>query len=109
VNTLFLVDLERDHSGQVPLDVRAHLRDHFVPVVADDATRGLGESGLIKLAFSETPTLRELFGRERAWLQLRPSPRGLSEWQPALRGAYLNGVWASATETLTRELLGSSD
>ena len=32
-----------------------------------------------------------------------------ADWKPAIRGAYLNAVWASAAETLTRELLGSSE
>jgi hypothetical protein len=85
------------------------VRDRLVPVVADDATRALGESGLITLTFSEPPTLRELFGDARAWLRVTPSRGSITEWRPSLRGAYLNGVWASATETLTRELLGSSE
>jgi hypothetical protein len=109
VNLLFLADTERDHSGLAPLAVKAHQRDRFVPIVADDATRALGESELLKLTFAEEPTLRELFGDPRAWLQLTPSRGAVSDWRPSLRGSYLNGVWASATETLTRELLGSSE
>ena len=31
-----------------------------------------------------------------------------ANWKPKVLGAYLNGVWASAAETLTRELVGSS-
>jgi hypothetical protein len=109
VNVLLLVDQERDHTRFAPMKVGAHVADHFVPVVTDDATRGLGESGLLKMAFTVPPTLRELFGRTRAWLHLTPSGDDSAQWRPTLRGAYLNSVLASATETLTRELLGSSD
>lgn len=109
VNLLCLAEPERDHTGMAPLSVTAYVRDRLVPVVADDATRALGESGLIKLTFAEPPTLRELFGDTRAWLQVTPSRGIVTEWRPSLRGAYLNGAWASATETLTRELLGSSE
>jgi hypothetical protein len=108
VNLLCLADPERDHAAMAPLSVTAYVRDRLVPIVADDATRALGESGLIKLTFSEPPTLRELFGDARAWLRVTPS-RGVTQWKPSLRGTYLNGIWASATETLTRELLGSSE
>jgi hypothetical protein len=52
-----------------------------------------------------------LFGRTLTWLRLTPATAAgadITTWKPAIRGAYLNAVWASATETLTRELLGSS-
>ena len=32
-----------------------------------------------------------------------------TQWAPAIGGAYLNAVWATAAETLTREPVGSSD
>ena len=59
------------------------------------------------MSFSKPPTLSDLFGRSRTWLRLDPKTQG--DWIPSLRGAYLNAVFASATETLTRELVGSSD
>ncbi len=111
VNVLLLVDEERPHEQFAPMKIEALVADRFVPVVADDATRALGESGLLSMAFALEPTPRELFGMDNlTWLRLTPGGSDpASEWKPALRGAYLNAVWASAAETLTRELLGSSD
>jgi hypothetical protein len=110
VNMLLLVDAERDHSGLAPMTIEALVADRFVPIVAEDKTRALGESGLVSMTFAVKPTPRELFGRTLTWLRLTPAAGAVgTEWKPTLRGAYLNAVWASATETLTRELLGSSD
>jgi hypothetical protein len=62
------------------------------------------------MTFAVKPTPRDLFGRTLTWLRLTPALGGVgTAWMPTLRGAYLNAVWARATETLTRELLGSSD
>lgn len=115
VNVLFLVDRERDYSALAPMAVEALVADRFDSIVADDTTRAFGESGVLSMAFAVPPTPREMFGKTLSWLQLRPatasgvaSAAGIT-WSPTLRGAYLNAVWASATETLTRELLGSSD
>jgi hypothetical protein len=115
VNVLLLVNRERDYSARAPMDVEALVADRFVPIVTDDTTRALGESGVLSMAFPVPPTPREMFGKTLSWLQLRPgiaagvaSAAGIG-WSPTLRGAYLNAVWVSATETLTRELLGSSD
>lgn len=109
VRILLLIDNERlDDGGFASLEVEALVADRFVKVVAQDETRVLGETGVLALYFSLAPTLRELFGMTLNWLRIRP--RSSSEtWTPTLRGAYLNGAWASARETLTRERLGSSD
>lgn len=110
VNVLLLVEKEQDHSGFLPLKIEALVADRFVPIVADDGTRGVGESGRISMAFAIPPTRGELFGKTLIWLRLSPATSvNNDEWKPALFGAYLNGVWANATETLTRELVGSSD
>jgi hypothetical protein len=110
VNVLLLVD-QQPFSAFAPLAVEALAADRFQPIVADDATRGLGESGVLSMAFAAPPAKKELFGRTLSWIRLRPAGSGAdaATWTPALRGAYLNAVWASATETLTRELLGSSE
>lgn len=110
VNVLLLADREADHDAFAPLQVEALVGDRFEPVVSQDASRGLGESGVLSLTFAVPATRAELFGETLSWL--RVSPAGSADaaaWKPALRGAYLNAVWASATETLTRELLGSSE
>jgi hypothetical protein len=110
VNVLLLVEQEGDYGAFSPLTIEALVADRFVPIVADDATRGLGESGLLSMTFAISPTPRELFGKTLSWLRLTPAASATPEnWRPTLRGAYLNAVWASAAETLTRELLGSSE
>jgi hypothetical protein len=109
VNVLLLVDQERDHREFAPLTVEALIGDRFVPIVAQDTTRAMGESGLLSMSFSVGPTQRELFGQTLSWLHLKPAATDTSGWKPTLRGAYLNAVWASATETMTRELVGSSE
>ncbi|HUR83680.1 MAG TPA: baseplate J/gp47 family protein [Thermoanaerobaculia bacterium] len=110
VNVLLLVDKESPHEQFAPMKIDALVADRFVPIVANDTTRALGESGLLSMAFAVEPTPRELFGRENlTWLRLTPGGSAATDqWTPSLRGAYLNAVWASAAETLTRELLGSS-
>jgi hypothetical protein len=110
VNVLLLAAEERPHEALAPMKIEALAADGFVPVVAEDSTRALGESGLLSMSFPVGPTPRELFGMENlTWLRLTPaSGPQASEWRPTLRGAYLNAVWASAQETLTRELLGAS-
>jgi len=110
VNVLLLVEKEQDHSGLLPLKIEALVADRFIPIVADDGTRGVGESGLLSMAFAIPPTRGELFGETLTWLRLSPrAGTDTTHWKPSLRGAYLNAAWASATETLTRELVGSSD
>lgn len=110
INVLVIVEEERPHGGFVPLRTEAFTVDSFIPIVADDRTRALGESGVLSMTFATAPTRRELFGKALTWLQLTPKAgTDSTKWMPSLRGAYLNAVWASATETLTRELVGSSD
>jgi hypothetical protein len=108
VNVLLLVN-EQPHTKYAPMSIEALTADRFVPIVADDATRALGESGILSMTFAVQPTRSELFGKnDLTWLRLIPKQAD-ENWLPTLRGAYLNAAWASATETLTRELLGSSD
>jgi hypothetical protein len=109
VNVLLLVE-ERSHDGFAPLAVEALTRDRFEALTVKDTTRALGESGLLSMSFPVKPSPRDLFGRTLTWLRLHPSrddPNG--DWLPNIRGAYLNAAWAKATETMTREPLGSSD
>jgi hypothetical protein len=108
VNVLCLVE-ERNHEAFAPLIVEALVADRFIPLVAGDKTRALGEDGVLSVAFTLDPTPRELFGQTLRWLRLAPTGGDPSNWKPALSGAYLNAVWASAQETLTRELVGSSE
>lgn len=111
VNVLLLVANEAPHDAFAPMTIEALVADRFVPVVADDTTRAIGESGILSMSFALPPAPRELFGFENlTWLKLTPrGDAGSTAWNPSLRGAYLNAVWARAAETLTRELLGSSE
>lgn len=110
VNVLLLVEQEREHGKFAPMKVEPLIGDRLVPIVANDTTRALGESGLLSMSFAVGPTARELFGQSLFWLRLTPAAAdSAADWKPTLRGAYLNAVWASATETMTRELVGSSE
>jgi len=108
INLLFLVAREDAYDGIAPLAVDALIGDRFAPIVAADETRALGETGLLKMAFSVEPIQAELFGRTLSWLRLTPTG-GDSDWIPSLAGIYPNAVWAQAAETMTRELVGSSN
>jgi hypothetical protein len=108
VNLLFLVDREGDYGSIAPLEADAIVADRFAPIVAEDRTRGLGESGILSLDFPVAPASRELFGKDLTWLRVGPAKSGTT-WAPSLRGVFLNAVWADSGETLTREPVGSSD
>jgi len=109
IRLLFLLQ-DRDHDTSSPLVVEALRNNRFEPVLTEDDTRGLGESGVLTLNLDGPPTESELFGSAGFWLRLRPrDPTTASHWQPNILGAYANAVWAEATETQTMEILGSSD
>jgi hypothetical protein len=108
VNILLVVAEERAYDAGAPLNVDALVGDHFVPVVAQDNTRAIGETGVVSMSFSVEPISAELFGQTLSWLRLTPASATI-DWKPALRGVYLNAVWAHAAETMTRELVGSSE
>jgi len=74
VNVLVIVGQERDGQDDAfgPLVVEALVGSRFVPLVAKDGTRALGESGILTLSFSDPPTQTALFGRSLWWLRLAP-------------------------------------
>ena len=109
VNVLLIAEAERNHDGCMPMKVDALVADRFEQIVVKDRTRALGESGVLSMTFELPPTPRELFGQSLSWVRLTPSDESSTNWKPAIKGVYLNGVWAEAAETLTRELVGSSD
>lgn len=109
VNVLMLVDQERKFDTLAPVRIDAFTGDGFTSVTVNDATRALGESGVLGMSFSIDPVPAALFGESLSWVRITPSRADPNTpWSPGLRGVYLNAVWASARETLTRELLGSS-
>ena len=108
VNLLAMIGDEKDHDALSPMRAAALVESGFAAFPASDATRALSESGLVTMTLGDAPKEAELFGDTRRWIRLGPKP-GAGEWNPSLAGLYLNGAWASARETLTRELLGSSE
>lgn len=107
VNLLVLVAREQMFDAFAPLRIEALSGAHFVPVVAEDTTRALGESGLLSLSLTLPTVVAGLFGSALCWLRLSPARQG-DGWTPHLRGVYINAAWARAAETMTRERLGSS-
>ncbi|BBU33474.1 hypothetical protein BTHE68_72080 (plasmid) [Burkholderia sp. THE68] len=108
VNILMRVEDERPHEAFAPLGFDTFAAGRVTPLIALDETRALSESGIVSMAFDVTPTPIDLFGHSLSWVRLTPAIAG-DGWRPSLRGAYLNAAWAQAAETLTRELIGSSD
>lgn len=109
INVLLQTAREGDYSDAAPLTVEALVGGRLMRLNVDDDTRGLGESGILTLSFPEPPQRTAIFGGSPlCWIRLAPA-RVSADWAPSLRGAHLNAVWASATETMTRELLGSSE
>ncbi len=105
VRILWIVE---DRVDDVRLSVDALHKGKFVPVIVDDETHGLAQTGLMSLTFGQPPTQSDLFGETRFWLRLTPKDAN-AVWQPVIKGAFLNAVWAEAAETQTSEILGSSD
>jgi predicted phage baseplate assembly protein len=110
VHLLLLAAAEHNYTRFAPLGVQAIVANRFTPIVANDGTRALGESGLIQMSFAIPPSKIDLFGQSLVWLRLSPRDGATAQtWQPAIGGIHLNAVYAKSTETLTRELLGSAD
>ena len=107
IQLLFAVGAEHDHDACAPLKVEALVGGRFEPVVAQDATRALGESGIVVLAIAHAPSVTEMFGRALSWLRISPTTAA-AIWKPSLLGAWLNAAWVEAAQTQTREVLGSS-
>jgi hypothetical protein len=112
IQILFLVD-EGSNDDAYPLRVDVLAGDRFTPITTlRDDTRGLNESGVLELDVAQPPRQTALFGGAgQFWLRVRPGTRMVdtSQWQPAIRGAYLNATWAVAADTQSIEPLGSSD
>lgn len=109
--TLLFIMAEGQHEAAYPVRLDALLGGQFRPLVVEDGTRGLNETGIISFELSESPQLTELFGQARYWLRIRPGTLlvDATSWQPRVKAAYLNAAWATAAETQSDELLGSSD
>ncbi|WP_010183110.1 hypothetical protein [Sphingomonas sp. PAMC 26605] len=107
--TLF-VDAIEDQAEDAALAVQQLRATGWADVDAfDDPTHGLLRSGLVRLPIGAGPAQLPLFGRTGWWLRLFPRPGGPADWQPRIRGLYLNAAEAVQARTRTQELVGSSD
>lgn len=106
VTLMFAVGDEHDFDKSAPLKIEALVAGRFEPVVAVDATRAVGESGIVTMSIAHAPSITELFGRSLSWLRVSPSDG--ADWKPSLAGAWLNAAWVDAAQTQTYEVLGSS-
>jgi hypothetical protein len=106
INLLLAVGTERPHDAAAPLRVDALVAGRFEPIAATDGTRAIGESGLVTVSLPVAPTRTALFGQSLSWLRLSPS--NALAWEPSIASAVLNAAWATAAETQTLEVLGSS-
>lgn len=109
INVLLLAAAEHDYDGFAPARVEVLRGGRFEALAATDDTRALGSSGILAFALAAPPPPAALFGRTLSWLRIRPrAGADQQNWQPSLRGAYLNAVWAQAGDTQELEMLGSS-
>ncbi|REE18416.1 putative phage baseplate assembly protein [Paraburkholderia sp. BL27I4N3] len=109
--TLLFAVLDGNFDDANPLRVEAWIDGQFQHVAASDETRGLNETGLVTLSLPGSPQAAMLFGATPLyWLRLRPNALAdAANWQPRIKGAYINAATATAAETQTNERLGSSD
>jgi baseplate J-like protein len=103
---------EFDESRPPELDWRFRKDRHWKELDAEDGTVALTRQGLLTLSASEELTREARFGLPLYWIRgsLR-TDRGSAgaDYRPLLRGIFLNTVWAVQGETITEEIVGSSD
>jgi hypothetical protein len=104
---------EREFDERRPpeFDWRFRKDRRWKPLDADDGSAALTRPGILTLSAGEALTRESRFGQSRFWIagSLR-TDRGPSAYpSPLLRGIFLNTVWALQGETITDEILGSSD
>jgi hypothetical protein len=108
IRILAVIDEAPKLAPFLPLVLEALRGTQFEEILLDDKTQGLSESGLLSFALDQSPTESELFGKTLYWLRLRPRVT-MSNWEPRIRGLFLNAVWAESAETQEIEILGSSN
>lgn len=104
---------EFDESRPPELDWRFRKDRQWKELDADDGTVALTRQGLLTLSASEELTRETRFGQPLYWIRgsLR-TDRGSSGADyplPLLRGIFLNTVGAVQGETISEEIVGSSD
>ncbi|HLK48651.1 MAG TPA: hypothetical protein VKT49_10985 [Bryobacteraceae bacterium] len=111
LRVLFLAQDQDFGDAAFPLQVDVLRETGFEALVPEDGTRGLGESGVLTFSLSKSPPAAELFGvGALRWIRLRPKAGFAgANWAPNILGAYLNAVYARASQTQELEHLGSSN
>lgn len=104
---------EFDESRPPELDWRFRKDRLWKELDAEDGSVALTRHGILTLSASEELTRETRFGKSLFWIagSLR-TDRGVSGADyplPLLRGIFLNTVWALQGETITGEIIGSSD
>jgi Baseplate J-like protein len=106
--SLYVDALPTKWTGDLRADMLVDGR--FVPVeIADDASYGLTEPGLLSFALPQAAKDSVLLGESAHWLRLYPSAEFASGWSPVLRAVHLNAVQCQSVETRRMERLGTSN
>jgi hypothetical protein len=109
VNLFFQIPRQPSQAVRM-LEVSALTQAGFVPVPSEDGTSGLSGTGILSLDIQMPLEPAVLFGHQLYWLRISPSSSGPAEgWTPRITGIHLNAALATAAETQSAELLGSSD
>ncbi len=74
------------------------------PLLVDDRTRGLTESGMVTFLGPSDHAASEQFGASAFWVRAR-----WSKGRPLLRRVLANTVWAEQSTRVDQEVLGSSN
>ncbi|HET9370900.1 MAG TPA: putative baseplate assembly protein [Vicinamibacterales bacterium] len=92
----------------------AFRKDHeWRDLQADDESQALTRQGLLTLSAPDELTSETLFGQHLYWirgsLRIDRGDSHLRYPNPLLRGVFPNTVWVTQGETVTDEIVGSSD
>jgi hypothetical protein len=104
---------EVDESRPPELDWRFRKDRRWKELEADDGSQALTRQGILTLVAPEELTRETRFGQSLFWiagsLRTARGASGVGYPLPLLRGIFLNTAWALQGETITDEIVGSSD
>jgi hypothetical protein len=113
VNPLTLYADAEEQEGKETLRAAVLTQKGWRDVTVKDQTFSLRRRGFVRVFISEPPVQAALLGEELYWLLLSPRPAAddtspAAEWNPRIKGLYVNAVLAEEAKTIEQELLGSS-
>lgn len=106
--TLSIFVNAQENEQRVDLTAEVLVGGTWLSAGLQDETGGLQRRGFLRISIRQRPSLAALFGGERYWLRLRPRA-DVRDWQPSLSAVFINAILAEHAESVSRELLGSSD